>query len=209
MAIEAYKATKAHGANKATGWLSSMRLPDGGLLGAVHRRESPNFDERPKSVKPNLLVLHYISLPANVFSGGHVEDFFLNRLDTAAHESFTQLSDIKVSAHFFLRRNGQLMQFVDCDKRAWHAGVSNFLGTERCNDFSIGVEIEGSSDYSYTKKQYQRLAKLTKLLCMFYPLKHVAGHSDIAPGRKQDPGPHFDWLNFLKSVENTGLTRPF
>jgi N-acetyl-anhydromuramoyl-L-alanine amidase len=116
---------------------------------------------------------------------------------------------VKVSAHFFLRRNGQLIQFVDCKKRAWHAGVSKFLGVERCNDFSIGIEVEGSSEYSYTKKQYQRLAKLTKSLCMFYPLKYVAGHSDIAPLRKQDPGPYFDWPAFLKSVESTGLRRPF
>jgi N-acetyl-anhydromuramoyl-L-alanine amidase len=194
---------------KNSGWLSSALLPDGSDLGNVHRRESPNFDNRPVGVVPSLLVMHYISLPANVFSGSCVEDFFLNRLDTAAHESFHELQGVKVSAHFFLRRNGQLIQFVDCDKRAWHAGVSEFLGVKRCNDFSIGIEIEGSSDYSYTKKQYQRLAKLTKLLCMFYPLRHVVGHSDIAPKRKKDPGPHFDWPAYLKSVDSTGLLRPF
>jgi N-acetyl-anhydromuramoyl-L-alanine amidase len=194
---------------KPLGWLSSIRLADGTDLGEVHRRESPNFDDRPAGVEPSLLVIHYISLPANVFGGSHVEDFFLNRLDTSAHESFRQLVGVKVSAHFFLRRNGQLIQFVNCEKRAWHAGVSKFFGVERCNDFSIGIEVEGSSDYSYTKKQYQRLAKLTKSLCMFYPLEYVAGHSDIAPGRKQDPGPHFEWAAYLKSVESTGLRRPF
>jgi N-acetyl-anhydromuramoyl-L-alanine amidase len=192
-----------------SGWINSARLPDGAGLGEVHRRGSPNFDERPAGTSITLLVLHYISLPANKFSGSCVEDFFLNQLDVTAHESFQPLVGVKVSAHFFLRRNGQLIQFVNCEKRAWHAGVSKFLDTERCNDFSIGIEIEGSGDYSYTKKQYQRLAKLTKLLCMFYPLKYVAGHSDIAPGRKQDPGPHFDWATYLKSVESTGLSRPF
>jgi N-acetyl-anhydromuramoyl-L-alanine amidase len=194
---------------KISGWINAARLPDGSDSGPVHRRDSPNFDDRPAGTAITLFVLHYISLPANKFSGAYVEDFFLNRLDVTAHESFRQLLGVKVSAHFFLRRNGQLMQFVNCEKRAWHAGVSKFLGTERCNDFSIGVEIEGSSDHPYTKKQYQRLAKLTKLLCMFYPLKYVAGHSDIAPGRKQDPGPHFDWVTYLNSVESTGLRRPF
>jgi N-acetyl-anhydromuramoyl-L-alanine amidase len=194
---------------RASGWLGSVRLPDGSDLGVVQRRDSPNFDDRPTGIVPSLLVIHYISLPANVFRGPHVEDFFLNKLDTSAHESFQALVGVKVSAHFFLRRDGQLLQFVDCKKRAWHAGVSKFLGVERCNDFSIGIEVEGSSEYSYTKKQYQRLAKLTKSLCMFYPLKYVAGHSDIAPLRKQDPGPHFDWPAFLKSVESTGLRRPF
>jgi N-acetyl-anhydromuramoyl-L-alanine amidase len=199
---------------KAPGWFddkakASLHLANGDRLGVVHRRESPNFDDRPDGIRPSLLVLHYISLPANKFSGTHVEEFFLNRLDTSAHPSFRELAGVKVSAHFFLRRSGQLLQFVDCDKRAWHAGVSKFLMQERCNDFSIGVEIEGSGDFAYTKKQYQRLVKLTKLLCMFYPLKYVAGHSDIAPGRKQDPGPHFDWPRFLGSVENTGLERPY
>jgi N-acetyl-anhydromuramoyl-L-alanine amidase len=178
-------------------------------LGVVHRRDSPNFDARPPGMLPHLLVLHYISLPANQFSGSYVEDFFLNRLDVSAHPSFHQLAGVKVSAHFFLRRNGKVIQFVDCDKRAWHAGVSEFLNQERCNDFSIGIEIEGSSDFDYTDKQYERLAKLTKSLCMFYPLKYVAGHSDIAPLRKQDPGPRFNWLRFLKSVEDTRLVRPF
>jgi N-acetyl-anhydromuramoyl-L-alanine amidase len=194
---------------KNGGWINSARLPDGSALGKVHRRDSPNFDPRPAGTIISLLVIHYISLPANQFSGSYVEDFFLNQLDITAHDSFQQLAGVKVSAHFFLRRNGQLIQFVDCEKRAWHAGVSKFLGTVRCNDFSIGIEIEGSGDYSYTKKQYQRLARLTKLLCMFYPLKYVAGHSDIAPDRKQDPGPHFDWAAYLKSVESTGLCRPF
>jgi N-acetyl-anhydromuramoyl-L-alanine amidase len=193
---------------KNSGWIDSARLPDGGDLGQVHRRDSPNFDDRPAATAITLLVMHYISLPANKFSGSYVEDFFLNRLDVTAHESLQQLAGVKVSAHFFLRRNGQLIQFVNCEKRAWHAGVSKFLGTARCNDFSIGIEIEGSGDYPYTKKQYQRLAKLTKLLCMFYPLKYVAGHSDIAPDRKQDPGPHFDWAAYLSSVESTGLRRP-
>jgi N-acetyl-anhydromuramoyl-L-alanine amidase len=173
---------------KVTGWVGDHALAG---LGVVHRLDSPNFDARPQGLQPHLLVLHYISLPANQFSGSNVEDFFLNRLKISAHPSFHELAGVKVSA------------------RAWHAGISKFLKQEGCNDFSIGIEIEGSGDFPYTKKQYQRLAKLTKLLCMFYPLRYVAGHSDIAPGRKQDPGPHFDWPLFLKSVEDTGLVRPY
>lgn len=157
----------------------------------------------------DLLVLHYISLPANVMSGTCVEELFCNRLNPQQHPDFVLLSGLRVSAHFFLRRNGELIQFVSCDHRAWHAGLSSFLGRARCNDFSIGIEIEGSSDVAFTDRQYRRLQKLTVALCAAYPLAKVAGHSDIAPARKQDPGPLFDWRRFLKSVENTPLSRPF
>jgi N-acetyl-anhydromuramoyl-L-alanine amidase len=178
------------------------------LIAAV-QRASPNFDARPSGIVIDLLVLHYISLPANRFSGTCVEDFFLNRLDTTKHPSFSSLKEVRVSAHFFLRRTGQLFQFVRCEDRAWHAGVSRFLDRSRCNDFSIGIEIEGSSDVAFTPTQYRVLGELVKKLCKTYPLKYVAGHSDIAPGRKDDPGPHFDWIRFHQSIEKTPLIRPF
>jgi N-acetyl-anhydromuramoyl-L-alanine amidase len=178
-------------------------------LFTAHQRASPNFDARPTGTVIDLLVLHYISLPANRFTGSCVEDFFLNRLDTDQHPSFAALQGVKVSAHFFLRRSGQLFQFVRCEDRAWHAGASTFLDRTRCNDFSIGIEIEGSSDVAFTPTQYRALGGLVKKLCEMYPLKYVAGHSDIAPGRKQDPGPYFDWERFHQSIEKTPLLRPF
>jgi N-acetyl-anhydromuramoyl-L-alanine amidase len=175
----------------------------------IHKKPSPNCDERPVNTDIELLVVHYISLPANVFRGRHVEDLFLNKLDVHAHPSFIDLKGLKVSAHFFIRRSGKVIQFVDTYRRAWHAGSSSFLGRERCNDFSIGIELEGSSDQPFTASQYARLCALTTLLTKSHPLKFVVGHSDIAPVRKVDPGPHFDWPKFLASVENTGLRRPF
>ena len=141
-----------------------------------------------------LLVIHYISLPAGKFSGPAVVDLFMNRLDPASHPSFMSLQGLRVSAHFFIRRNGQLIQLVGCDQRAWHAGRSEFNARTACNDFSIGVELEGDGEHPFTARQYARLLVLTKSLLQRYPsLQHVRGHSDIAPGRKQDPGPFFDW----------------
>jgi N-acetyl-anhydromuramoyl-L-alanine amidase len=175
----------------------------------VHQQPSPNCDDRPAKTEIELLVVHYISLPANVFRGGYVQDLFLNKLDVQAHPSFAQLKGLKVSAHFFIRRSGKVIQFVDSHMRAWHAGVSSFRGRERCNDFSIGIELEGSGDRPFTASQYVRLCKLTTQLAKVHPLKFVVGHSDIAPGRKVDPGPHFNWSKFLASIESTGLRRPF
>ncbi len=140
-----------------------------------------------------LLVIHNISLPPGCFKGSAVMDLFLNRLDTAAHPYFSGLSGLRVSPHFFVRRRGDLAQFVPCSKRAWHAGVSTWRGRERCNDFSIGVELEGTDEIPFTAAQYRTLTRLTHVLKSVYPIRDIAGHSDIAPGRKTDPGPYFDW----------------
>jgi len=143
---------------------------------------------------PTLLVLHAISLPPGEFGGPGVEALFTNRLDPAEHPYFAQIAALRVSAHFFIRRDGELLQFVSCDRRAWHAGVSNWRGRERCNDFSLGVELEGSDEHRFTEAQYRALNTLIADLKTAYPsLVDIAGHSDIAPGRKTDPGPGFDW----------------
>jgi N-acetyl-anhydromuramoyl-L-alanine amidase len=192
------------------GWLDK-----GGWLSRATPQRSPNFDERPSGLAIELLVIHYISLPAGRFSGSCVEDLFLNRLDSNLHPSFAELKGLKVSAHFLIRRSGALIQFVSCDQRAWHAGQSEFEGRKACNDFSIGVEMEGDGEHPFTKRQYQRLSTLTRSLAARYPLVHVRGHSDIAPGRKQDPGPFFDWQQFAedtlklssKSKENLFLSK--
>ncbi len=141
----------------------------------------------------DLLVVHNISLPPGQYGGEAIVDLFLNRLDPDAHPFYAQLLALRVSAHFLVRRDGELIQFVPCGRRAWHAGVSSFGGRTRCNDFSIGVELEGSDHDPFEDAQYERLAALVRLLRSRYRLDHLAGHSDIAPGRKTDPGPHFDW----------------
>ena len=169
---------------------------------------SPNHDERPPGQGVDLLVVHYISLPPGRFSGDAVERLFTNRLDPAADPAFAPLAGLRVSSHLFLCRRGGLIQFVDCRQRAWHAGVSAFQGRERCNDFSIGIELEGDGSHPFTEAQYRRLARVTATLCARFPLRHVAGHSDIAPGRKFDPGPCFDWARYLDSVRGLGLQRP-
>ena len=184
--------------------------PDGGdWLRGARRVASPNFDRRPPGTPIDLLVVHYISLPPERFSGDAIERFFTNRLDPRGHPFFESIQGLRVSAHFLIRRRGELLQFVGCDARAWHAGPSEFRGRSRCNDFSIGVELEGSSNARFTQAQYRRLARLATLLSLRYPLRWVAGHSDIAPGRKEDPGPLFDWNGFMSSVRHTRLARPF
>jgi len=157
---------------------------------------SPNFNERPEGADISLLVVHSISLPPNQFGGPYVDDFFQNRLQ-GDHPFFDEIKDLQVSAHFLIRRDGTLHQYVACDKRAWHAGVSQWQGRENCNDFSIGVELEGADHIAYEKIQYQRLAALIYTLQQAYPAiknrEHIVGHCHIAPGRKTDPGPAFDW----------------
>jgi AmpD protein len=175
----------------------------------ARRRSSPNFDARPPGTVVDLLVIHHISLPAGRFSGDAVERLFTNRLDPSAHPDFGSLSGLRVSAHFLIRRRGELLQFVAGDMRAWHAGVSRFLERERCNDFSIGVELEGTGEHRYTDPQYRVLASLTRALCARWPLRWVAGHSDVAPGRKTDPGPCFDWIRYQRMTASCGLERPF
>ncbi|MGX5173633.1 1,6-anhydro-N-acetylmuramyl-L-alanine amidase AmpD [Aliikangiella sp. IMCC44653] len=160
---------------------------------------SPHFNARPACTEINLLVIHCISLPPKVFGNHFVEDFFQGKLDTSLHPFFREIADLRVSAHFYIKRCGKLIQFVPTNQRAWHAGESEFNGLCNCNDFSIGVELEGSEDLPYTQVQYQTLASLTLKLQAFYPQitdANIVGHCDIAPQRKTDPGPSFDWSKY-------------
>jgi AmpD protein len=157
---------------------------------------SPNHDARAHDATVSLLVIHNISLPPGEFGGPYVEGLFLNTLDYSAHPWLERLRGLRVSAHFFVRRDGEIVQFVSTDERAWHAGVSRFAGRERCNDFSIGIEMEGTDVLPYTPEQYAALARITPALRSRYPLANVRGHEHIAPGRKTDPGPAFDWGTF-------------
>lgn len=157
---------------------------------------SPNCDDRPDPDDISLIVVHGISLPPGQFGGPFVEQFFTNRLDPIADPFFDEIKDVHVSAHLFISRNGDITQFVPFDKRAWHAGQSQYLGRECCNDFSIGIELEGTDDDSYTASQYAQLAAAIEAILQAYPAitqDHIVAHSDIAPGRKTDPGPGFDW----------------
>jgi AmpD protein len=164
-----------------------------GWLDAAQPLPSPNCDERPANTAIELIVIHNISLPPGVFDGDAVIELFTNRLDWDAHPYYQGIRGIEVSAHFFIRRDGSLIQFVPCALRAWHAGVSTWEGRERCNDFSIGIELEGSDDLPFTDAQYATLGPLVKQLKQVYPIRAVVGHSDIAPGRKTDPGVCFEW----------------
>lgn len=168
-----------------------------GWFAAARRIDSPNCDARPSEAAETnitLLVIHNISLPPDEFGGPGVEQLFTNRLNPAEHPYYATIHALRVSAHFFIRRDGELIQFVPCAQRAWHAGASSWRGRERCNDFSVGVELEGSDEQPFTEAQYVRLNALIRALREAYPgLVDIAGHSDIAPGRKTDPGPYFDW----------------
>jgi AmpD protein len=166
--------------------------PDGWCAAAA-RYDSPHYNARPDGMPVELLVVHNISLPAGQFGGPHVSDLFSARVDYNADPSFADLRGLTVSAHFFVRRDGRLVQYVSCNDRAWHAGVSRFQGRDNCNDFSIGVELEGSDNVAFTPVQYEVLATLAVTLRQRYPLRFVQGHEHIAPGRKTDPGPYFDW----------------
>jgi AmpD protein len=167
------------------------------------RYDSPNFDARPAGAAVELLVIHNISLPAGRFGGPHIADLFTNRVDFAADPSFADLRGLTVSAHFLVRRDGRVLQFVSCNERAWHAGVSCFGGRDQCNDFSVGIEVDGSDHVAFSPAQYQSLAALTIALGSRYPLIAVAGHEHIAPGRKSDPGPFFSWDNLAESITKT------
>lgn len=182
------------------GWFESL---DGC---PVEQLASPNFGERPPGTEISLLVIHNISLPPGEFGGRHVEDFFLNRLDPAAHPYFECIADLEVSAHFYIRRDGRVVQFVAAGQRAWHAGRSCWAGRENCNDYSIGVELEGTDDCPFSEAQYTALSALLGALRAAYPIRALAGHSDIAPGRKTDPGPCFDWARLRR--ENPDLDFP-
>jgi N-acetyl-anhydromuramoyl-L-alanine amidase len=165
-----------------------------GWVPAARKLPSPNFEARPEGAVPSLIVVHNISLPPGQFGGSAIAELFQNRLDCDAHPYYdTHLRGVRVSAHFVIHRDGELEQFVSCDQRAWHAGASNFFGRERCNDFSIGIELEGSDATTFEAAQYRTLSALVKALMAHYEIQALAGHSDIAPGRKTDPGPHFEW----------------
>jgi N-acetyl-anhydromuramoyl-L-alanine amidase len=174
-----------------------------GWLRGVERRPSPNRDARPAGTVVDLLVIHNISLPPGEFGGPWIDDLFLARLDPEAHPYFRAIAGVPVSAHLLIRRDGHCIQYVPFGERAWHAGASCFAGRERCNDFSVGIELEGADDQPFHPSQYQALAAVTRALMAAYPEirpERIAGHSDIAPGRKTDPGPYFDWNRFLGLV---------
>ncbi|BBB25527.1 1,6-anhydro-N-acetylmuramyl-L-alanine amidase AmpD [Amphritea japonica] len=185
----------------------SLRIENGWLTEGEHC-PSPNYNSRPENVTPRLLVVHNISLPPAKFGGGYIKDFFLNRLNSKADPYFATIESLQVSAHLLIEREGTLVQFVSFDQRAWHAGASEYRSVADCNDFSIGIEMEGTDNIPYTEQQYQQLALVSAALIRYYPQlspDDVAGHSDIAPQRKTDPGMAFNWVyyNRLLSREIT------
>ncbi|MGI4982406.1 MAG: 1,6-anhydro-N-acetylmuramyl-L-alanine amidase AmpD [Janthinobacterium lividum] len=181
----------------ASGWLHGACV--------VH---SPNADPRPDGVLPTLLVIHNISLPPGCFGARDITALFTNTLDFDAHPFYQTIRGLRVSSHFLIARDGGLTQFVSTLERAWHAGASCFAGRERCNDFSIGVELEGTDDRAFAAPQYATLASLTKSLRARHPIGAVAGHADIAPGRKTDPGPYFDWNAYGEAAALPGHVLP-
>lgn len=171
-----------------------------GLHHRARQVHSPNCDARPDGAQVTLLVVHSISLPPGEFGGVSIERLFTNRLDPEAHPAFAELKSLRVSAHFLIRRDGELVQFVPIHLRAWHAGVSRWRAQSRCNDFSIGVELEGTPERAFGDAQYVQLVRLTRELRTMLPLREVAAHSDVAPGRKIDPGARFDWARLFSAL---------
>lgn len=174
-----------------------------GLIVAARQVLSPHFDERPAAVVPDLLVIHGISLPPGEYGGGWIEAFFCGNLPAGAHPYFAEIAPLRVSSHLLICRHGGLVQFVPLGSRAWHAGASSFCGRSGCNDFSIGIELEGTDEQPYDARQYATLAALTKAICAAYPAisaDRIVGHCDIAPGRKTDPGPAFDWPRYRNAL---------
>ena len=178
-----------------------------GLIESADFFASPFFDERPKNTEPDIVVIHSISLPPGEFGSNMINDFFCGTLDKTSHPYFETLDDFEVSTHLLIDREGRLSQFVPFHKRAWHAGVSSFKGKENCNDFSIGIELEGTDDLPYEKAQYRKLLEVLNLLMKNYNIikDRVVGHVDIAPKRKNDPGPMFDWPYLRKSLDKLTL----
>lgn len=162
--------------------------------------ESPNCDERPPDTEITLVILHSISLPPGQYGGDAIERLFTNRLDPDAHAYFREIHSAKVSSHFLIRRDGEVVQFVPVERRAWHAGVSSWRGRSRCNDFSVGIELEGTEEAAFTSAQYQSLVSLVRQLQKQFPIRDIAAHSDVAPGRKTDPGARFDWARLLAGL---------
>ena len=180
----------------------SQDLRDG-LVPWANQIPSPNCDERPAGNDVELIVIHAISLPPGEFGGDAIERLFTNRLDAGGHPYYRNIHSLRVSAHFLIDRHGGLTQFVPCGRRAWHAGVSAWQGRDRCNDFSVGIELEGCDEQPFTEPQYDALLRLLRLLRRAYPRAALAGHSDIAPGRKTDPGPHFDWQRLHAALDGS------
>jgi AmpD protein len=177
-----------------------MKISNEGLAEGVRYIASPNCDERPPDAEITLLVLHSISLPPGEYGGDAIERLFTNRLDPQGHPYFREVSSLKVSAHFLVRRDGQLLQFVPIHRRAWHAGASSWRARARCNDFSIGIELEGTDETPFEERQYATLGGLVRSLRLALPLRDIAAHSDIAAGRKTDPGARFDWPRLLSAL---------
>lgn len=181
---------------------------DGGWWQPAHRLPSPNFGPRPPGAQIDLIVLHSISLPPGRYGGPEVQQLFTNRLDWDAHPYFQQIRGLEVSAHFYVRRDGAVWQFVSADDRAWHAGASAWRGRSNCNDDSLGIELEGLEGDRFDAPQYDGLARLMRALAQQYPVAHVAGHEHIAPGRKQDPGPGFDWARLRQALNWSHVSFP-
>ena len=177
-----------------------MKISLEGLAEGIRYVASPNCDDRPPGAEISLLVLHSISLPPGEYGGDSIERLFTNCLDPEGLPYFREVCSLKVSAHFLVRRDGELLQFVPIHRRAWHAGASFWRGRERCNDFSIGVELEGTDEAPFEDRQYGELASLVRSLRIALPLRDIAAHSDIAPGRKTDPGTRFDWARVLSAL---------
>ncbi|MEB5971949.1 1,6-anhydro-N-acetylmuramyl-L-alanine amidase AmpD [Pantoea dispersa] len=173
------------------GWISSAR-----------KVPSPHFNARPDNEPPSLLIIHNISLPPGEFGGPWIDRLFTGTLPADAHPYFADIAQLRVAAHCLIRRDGELVQYVSFDQRAWHAGISQFAGRENCNDFSMGIELEGTDTLPYTDAQYAMLQQVTRLLMQHYPLtpQRITGHSDIAPERKTDPGPAFDWIRYKQAI---------
>lgn len=189
--------------------LIPFQIDPAGWASGATRVVSPNFDARPPGMEVELLVVHNISLPPGLFGGPAIAAFFTNTLDHDSHPFFAQIRGVRVSAHFLIRRDGAVVQFVSCEARAWHAGLSEFFGRERCNDFSVGVELEGADDVPFDAAQYRALAQLTDALMARYPIKAIVGHADVAPHRKTDPGPCFDWRTLQKACGLPGRYFPY
>lgn len=179
------------------GEASDFDIDEDGWGAAVPRIASPNFDERPAGENVSLIIVHAISLPPGHFGGEGITRLFTNTLEVAAHPYYAEISHLRVSAHFLIRRDGALIQYVSCNKRAWHAGMSSWKNRERCNDYSIGIEVEGCDDVVFAEAQYVCLSRLIRALIARYPIDSVVGHSDVAPGRKTDPGPCFEWRRLV------------
>lgn len=187
--------------------IEKLQVVAGQLLGA-RQIASPNFNSRPEGTEIQLIVIHNISLPPSQFGGGYIEQFFQNKLDWELHPYFKSIEGMQVSAHILILRTGEVLQFVNFNDRAWHAGRSSYLDKKECNDYSIGIELEGSDDQDFTTSQYNSLVNVVAALQLAYPKTdhHIAGHSDIAPQRKTDPGPHFDWSYFRAQLHQKKKT---